>query len=33
MKDLPADVSEANPVDPKNDVFTIILRRATWTRL
>ena len=24
MKDLPADVSETNPVDPKNDVFTII---------
>jgi hypothetical protein len=24
MKDLPADVSPASPIDPKNDVFTVI---------
>jgi hypothetical protein len=28
MKDLPADVSETSPVDPKNDVFTIIPARG-----
>lgn len=31
MKDLPADVSPDNPVNPKNDVFTVIPAQGDMT--
>jgi len=31
MKDLPADVSLASPVEPRNDVFTVIQAKGETT--